>query len=261
MDDISGPCDSWNFDNSTAELRCGPLSGRVDVSHPELGLHQLALGAQSFEASLLCVRRCDEPTDDKTNRPRPWRVADAYVRGSDLVAAYQPSDDWPFSPQIYWQANAADTGADRFSSLSLLVSVQTHLLETWPHISVESQVQSDEVLLLQSGPGKEAAVHSLAPGEELVLPPTTTGCVLQRLAGTPLSYAEIMPANDFREAAVCCSAEGVSRTKWRLFADFLEKGVIWRARMQSLIVPRSNDVELTIAYCRAMDQRPLPLTT
>jgi hypothetical protein len=259
MDDISGDCYSWEFDDSTAELRCGQLSGQIDVSHPELGLHRLALDAQPFEASLLCVRRCDEPTGDKTNRP--WPVADAYVRGSDLVAAYQPSDDWPFSPQIYWGANVWDAGPDRLSSLSLLVSVQTHLLETWPHISVESQVKSDEVLLLQPGPGKEAAVHSLAPGEEVVLPSTTTGCVLQRLAGTPFSYAEIMPANDFRDAAVCSRAERICRTSWRLFADFLEKGVIWRARMQSLIVPSGNDVELTIAYCRAMDQRPLPLTT
>jgi hypothetical protein len=41
----------------------------------------------------------------------------------------------------------------------------------------------------------------------------------------------------------------------------LEKGVIRRARLQSLFVPRENDVQLVAECCRAIESRPLPLTT
>ena len=44
-------------------------------------------------------------------------------------------------------------------------------------------------------------------------------------------------------------------------ADFLEKGVIRRARVHAAVLPRENDVELALECCRAIENRPLPLTT
>jgi hypothetical protein len=49
--------------------------------------------------------------------------------------------------------------------------------------------------------------------------------------------------------------------EWRLFAEFLEKGVIRRARIHGAIVPRDNDVEIAAACCKAIDGLELPLTT
>ena len=49
--------------------------------------------------------------------------------------------------------------------------------------------------------------------------------------------------------------------EWRLFAEFLEKGVIRRARVHGAIVPRKNDIEIAAACCRAIDGLELPLTT
>ncbi len=56
------------------------------------------------------------------------------------------------------------------------------------------------------------------------------------------------------------SPNGAIQSQWELFAEFLEKGVIRRARLQSLFVPRENDVQLVAECCQAIEHRPLPLT-
>ncbi len=48
--------------------------------------------------------------------------------------------------------------------------------------------------------------------------------------------------------------------KWELFADFLEKGVIRRARVYGVLLPREDDIELALECCAAVQQIPLPLT-
>jgi hypothetical protein len=75
------------------------------------------------------------------------------------------------------------------------------------------------------------------------------------------SYAEIMPRSDYKNLRVVRETEGTWRTGWELFADFLEKGVICRARLYGVFLPRANDRELAVAYFDAITKRPLPLTT
>jgi hypothetical protein len=70
-----------------------------------------------------------------------------------------------------------------------------------------------------------------------------------------------MPATDFRELTIQYISDGACQTSWELFADFLEKGVIRRARMQSVFVPRKNDTAIATALCKEIDQQRLPLTT
>src|SRR5262249_47890381 len=85
-------------------------------------------------------------------------------------------------------------------------------------------------------------------------------CVVMRLADQPLSYIEIMPAGDFHAVRPSRDKDNVT-FEWRLFAEFLEKGVIRRARVHCAIVPRDKDVGIAAACCRAIDRLELPLTT
>ena len=80
--------------------------------------------------------------------PAGLNVAESYVRGCDLVATYEPRDDWPYSPQIYWTRRFTETTDQRLGSLSLFVSLQTHLLDTWPRLSIESLLETDEAFFL-----------------------------------------------------------------------------------------------------------------
>jgi hypothetical protein len=198
----------------------------------------------------------DEPSSEQSS----WQLADAYVRGRDLVASYQAHKDWPYATQVYW--SAAESGGFQAwqGGLSLLVSLQTSLLDTWPTMFIASRLVADEVLLVTCESGAPAEIKPLDRGKHSFRPMTSTCCVLSRLAGLPFSYAEIMPASDLREVAID-RGDDACHVRWELFAEFLEKGVIRRARMQSIVVPRANDIEHSVAVCRAIERRPLPLTT
>ena len=67
----------------------------------------------------------------------------------------KPTDDWPFSPQLYWRANSLRAVDGVLASASLLVSVQTHLLDTVPQIAVASQLPCDETLLVSVSDGAQ----------------------------------------------------------------------------------------------------------
>jgi hypothetical protein len=70
-----------------------------------------------------------------------------------------------------------------------------------------------------------------------------------------------MPASDFRQLSIDCEVNRGCSTNWELFAEFLEKGVIRRTRMQAVFLPRVNDLQIARDCCQMMSIRPLPLTT
>jgi hypothetical protein len=242
---------TWTLDGVIGTLRCGALSACVDLARPDLGVQQTRLNGRVLPGRLLAIER------EAENSAWPLVVDDAYVRGDDLVATYHPSDNWPYSPQLYWCAGSLE-GVDEFlCALSLMISLETHLLDTWPRICVGSQLASEELLRIDPRSG---ASQTLQPGDT-IHPSTTACCLVKRLADLPISYVEIMPPSDFRQLTIQRDEAGRLRADWRLFADFLEKGVIRRAQLQTAFVPRENDVRLALSCCQAMDRRPLPLTT
>ena len=245
----------WSLRGNVAELNCGKLSGRIDASRPNAGLHDVAVDGAQQTIDLLRAYRSDI-TNDKS---WPLPVAESYVRGNDLVASYQATDDWPFSPQLYWRADSLRSVGGVLASVSLLVSVQTHLLDTVPQIAVTSQMPCDETLFVSASGG---AHPSAVPIDSSQMIPITNEdcCVVSRLRHVPLSYVEIMPAGDFHAIRLGNEGEGAA-FEWRLFDEFLEKGVIRRARVHAAIVPRESDIEIAAACCKAIDGLELPLTT
>jgi hypothetical protein len=245
------------LEGTTAQLRRGTLSACIDVSRPDWGLRQLNWTGRELPGHLLAVGRWMETSSPDATSAWPLPLADAYVRGDDLVAGYTPADDWPYTPQLYWNATPLPGVDAALASLSLLISVETHLLDTWPRMRVASQLPCQELLAVDPLAG---TAHVLQPNET-VQPTGPVCCVLQRLTDLPISYVEIMPADDFRELTVRRGPGGKHRAELHLFADFLEKGVIRRARLQTAFLPRENDVQLALQCCAAMERRPLPLTT
>jgi hypothetical protein len=245
----------WTLRGNAAQLSCGKLTGRIDPSRPNAGLHDVAFEGAPQSMDLLRAYR-SEITDEKS---WPLSVAETYVRSNDLVAGYQATDNWPFSPQLYWRANSL-CGVDRvLASIMLLVSVQTHLLDTVPQIGVASLLPNDESLLVSVGGGAQPSAAWIDPLQ--TIPSTNEDCcVVSRLRDVPLSYVEIMPAGDFHAISLRADGKGTA-FEWRLFAEFLEKGVIRRARVHAAIVPRENDIEIAAACCEAIDSLELPLTT
>jgi len=264
MDDANKLHSVWTLDGSIARIKSGALNGEIDIARPHLGIRQVEFDDGEVPCRFLLTRRGRDrahnciPRDNKSSWP--LTVADVYVRGNDLVASYRPEEEWPYAPQLYWQAAALQSISGVLGSMSHLVSVQTHLLDTHPKIEAYSQVPCNECLYLTLAETGEASVEP-AEREKVVAPANETCCALWRLSAQPVTYVEIVYATDVREISFGATASGRIFAVWRLFSEFLEKGVIRRARVHGAILPRENDVELAIECCRAIEQSPLPLTT
>lgn len=244
---------AWTLAGEIASLRCAALSATVNLARPQSGLDALRIENAAVAGHLLAL----SPGGGKE---WPARVGDSYVRGCDLVATYAATSAWPYAPQIYW--SAGELGGDStLATLSLLVSIQTNLLDTHPEVDVASRLSSEEVLRLSPAGADDLHVESLPEGETAIQPGAGASCVLWRLADRPVSYAEIVPASDFRRLTVRTARGGFCEARWQLFVEFLEKGVIRRARVHTAFLPRENDVELAAELCRAAENQPLPLTT
>jgi hypothetical protein len=254
MPNASQDTDVWKFQRPVAELQCGSFVARVDASQPQLGVHGLCLHAQSIAGSLFSLTPSDVAA-------WPAALADAYVRGGDLVATYEPAKDWPYAPTNYWRAEQAAAGHGALATLSLLVSIQTNLLDTHPRVRVATELPAEEVIRLSVGASGKLSASAVDSKQCTVASESATTGVLWRLPGGQLSYVEIAETNDFRLLVIQRDDRGVWRADWELFAEFLEKGVIRRARLQAAFLPRENDVELAAELCRGLESRPLPLTT
>ncbi len=270
MDGTTTSSDSWALQHLIAQLRCGILAGHLEVSHPGHGLHHLSLDGRPFDARLLCIYRVGKQAipveypassaEHVLGKGPEWEVTDSYVRGPDLVARYLPTKEWPYSPEFYWRANP-DFDVHPLASLSLIVSVNTHLLDSWPRISIQSSLTSDEVLFLQADTEEDFNSDVIRRGENVYRPSSKLCCALHRLSGARFSYAEIVSSTDFSEARIQHNADNVCYARWELFGHFLEKGVIRRAQLRALILPRENDIEVAMECCRMLEKTPLPLTT
>jgi hypothetical protein len=254
--------DSWRLEGARGFLNAGQLSGRVDAWRPDLGMQETCVGGDDVVERWMCVSRedtQDRATSNTISPTWPLPLAEAYVRGSDLVASYEAVSDWPYSPQIYWRAGHLDAMRDVVGSLSLLVSVQTHLLDTYPKIVVESTIRADHALHLTAD-GRRQAEPAMIGDEAEFRTSAGIHCLLRRLRGSSLSYAEFMPASDFRVVRVTRDSEGRCGVRWEIFAEFLEKGVIRRARVHAAFMRSDNDLATAAACCEAIERDALPLT-
>jgi hypothetical protein len=253
----------WTLDGSIGRLRTDRISALVDVARPDLGFREVRVGECATVHDLLCVRRAilddTRTTSKSTHAGNDWPlpVADAYARGVDLVASYQATEDWPYSPQIYWSADATCSSDGVLSSFLLLVSMQTSLLDAYPQITVGSRVPAIE--LLHADWGGSSFRPQRIEGGITIKPAGGICCLLQRMPDSLASYAEFVSASDIQSLHIE-TRDGNSRGNWRLFAEFLEKGVIRRARIHAAFLRRDDDVELAAACCRAIEHESLPLT-
>jgi len=243
----------WRLDQHRAIGSSRAFQSQLDLDHPERGLQSAEIEHLPAPERILAIA----PSDDHSIWPA--RLTDSYVRGPDLVASYAGTDEWPFAPSIYWIADACEPSSDVLASLRLVISIQTDLLDTHPRLDAFSRLPVDEVVMV-SLVDNDVLVDSHGEGRQEIDPRATACGLIWRLPGSNFSYAELMPTSDFRQFAIDRSTGAVG-SRWQLFGEFLEKGVIRRARLQALVVPRENDVQLVAEACQAIESRPLPLTT
>ncbi len=238
----------WQLREHAATLQLDGLSAEVAAWRPCQGLvNVVAAGSSVAAARLLGV--ATGPTVELRNAA----PVECYVRGADLVVAYESSRECPVRVDAVWRA-IAPAAADRFlAAVDLIVSVRTHLLDAHPDLAVESVLPAGDVFRLRSvdsTAGEPPAVATAAPA--IMEPQSGSGCLLFRLPNVGLTYVEMVHPVDFQHDQLSHGPPGSGelRVAHRLFRSSLEKGVILRARVRGAFVERRDDVE-TGAECYA----------
>lgn len=207
----AGPADSvWTLAGGRAEDRAGGVV--LDLSAPGLGLVTPAgdrwLG---FEVGV--------------GRP----PLDAWVRGDDVTAIWEPGDDRGLRATGLWRCHGADAGVVAWE---LVASATTRLLHADATLAVTSDVEAVEIL--------SAAWQADTPSPFTPGAPAHRGLVLLR-RGDGRSLLLMLHPSDHQAVTVAVD-QGRARVGCWLFPTGVEKGVLLRSRVVAAIGPTADDV-------------------
>ena len=200
---------------------------------------------------------CRQPAADAA-----FALSECYIRGNDVVANYAAVSPRTVPPVIYWRAIHFPHGV---AGIDLLISMQTSRLNSDPRITNRSIVPACEVWCLMSGQQPQAfrqiALSACEPWTAAGR--NVAGAFLFRLTGHDVSYLEIISPAELAEVELCREGElaGPVRLSYQLFPERLEKGVIRRVPIRSLLLPRGTDQQLALDHHRQQSVASPPLAT
>jgi hypothetical protein len=256
----------WRFDKQKAILDASSFTFEIDTQSPESGASCFKLAGTVWQgANPLQIHIFDPFVMGQS------RCEDVYLRGPDLVLSYRMSRVPEFSWQVYWRALVDQEGI--FDGVELIVSVQTDVLDSDPRLTVESHLSTSQLFQLEFGE-KEKIVGQTpsksyeptwteiasAPPSSILDPP---GVLLYRPAGTAHSYLEMIHPTDFAglEVSWKTSDSPANTARFLLFDEPLEKGVIRRGRLRTMVLPRADDLATAQACYQSFVESAIPLTT
>jgi hypothetical protein len=190
----------WQLDGTNARLETPQLNCEMDLASPASGLRAIRAtleSKQTFCAAPSAIMQLTLPS-------KATLLADAYIRGNDLVATYEESADRPCRTQVYWRIECESD----FFGIQLIVSVQTSILDAAPSLTVATQL-----------PGRARLVAE--------------GIVIVPLPDSNLCYVEVADGSNVESTIVRDNSQITNK----LFPGSLEKGVIRRARILGGFLP------------------------
>lgn len=283
---------TWQLEANQATL--AGLGATLRLDRPEEGIQQIpgvggsvtrGGGSAGVRATnpgapgLLCLR----PTSAPGAR---LALKDAYTRGSDLVACYAPSEGFPYETEVYWRVERVDAARGTLL-LTLILSVETQLLDSRPAVTVSSHIAAthaathaaDAGLAADAGRAVAEVVGGLQPrvspdGGSILTPLPAAGG--DSVGDTPRAWLEAVHPSDQAEAqletlplagaadtqagAAADTNASTAGHRWRLFERFLEKGVIRRARLSAALVAGDQIAEQAAQLREEFGRQEPPLT-
>jgi len=245
----------WQFHETVASLIIPGLQACVDAARPAAGLLSVKRQAdvlQDFD--VLSLRSLHDPECDQSE------LVECYVRGDDFIATYREGTDQRLRSQVYWRALKAEQladGGNDIAGVDVFFSVQAETFDCQSNLSLVSWVKVDEVLSAAEGDSQMSPIEPADSSSRASGFTEGSGLVLLRLPGQQVSYAELIDPADFEQAQTSLHRASDFARSVNFFPQPLEKGVIHRARIRSLLLPRENDTELALACYRQMiSERP-----
>ena len=250
---------SWQLRELAAELQCGGLVAEIAPLRPSDGMVNVVVAGHRLAAARLLGIAVGPSVESQSTA-----LIERYVRGADLVVAYEESGQWPVRVDAVWRVAAA-AAADKFvAGIDLIVSVRTHLLDACANLAVQSVVPLSDVFRLPSPHCAACEPLALVAGAPTIIDPERGGgCLLFRLPGVDLTYVEMLHPVDFQHDELSRGEPGggTLRIVHRLFRTSLEKGVILRARVRGVFVKRQGDAEAAAECYASLAAADPPLST
>ena len=209
----SAPATAWAISSGCATcLLAGPPS-RIDLDRPTAGIQLWRQGSEpqrllGLNVEAACVRR------------------DAWCRGGDVTAVYEPVGGAPLRATAMWRATPSwcdATFAPDVWRRELVVSAQTPLLEATPRIAVTADVAGRNATPLTVRPGGLAAPGPDEPPHGFLVPGPGDSLLLFLVHPTDARSIDLQTHGDR------------VRLEARLFPEAVEKGVLLRSRVIAAI--------------------------
>ena len=221
---------NWQLQSDKATLESDQWQVALDPRDPKAGLQ---------------IRYSSKPLGHFLRvTPRPshsFNIQEVYVRQNDLIVRYEQSGDDLYTVQLNWRK--LDCEIPSVLALELWISVQTTLLDTHPTLDVCSSTP-------------EAQWHGLTLNDLSIDKIATTVIGLAKKSGVT-AMVMIESSDALQAKRILGRNEDFT---WRVLGEFMEKGVIRRARLRLLAVPGEFARSKIAQQYRQFTDSPLPLT-
>ena len=220
----------WQLQSNQAWLQNEHWRVELDPRSPNKGL-QIHYGAVALGHFL------------KVN-PKPshsFNIQEAYVRQNDLILRYEQSGEDLYTVQLNWRR--LESQITEGLALELWISVQTSLLDTHPAIDIRSRTP-------------DAMWHILTLDDLSINKSDLAAIGLVKKSG--VTAMVMIDPSEARQAQKTLDRNEYFTLK--LFGEFMEKGVIRRARLRFFAVTGEISRSKIAKQYRTFAESPLPLT-
>ncbi len=241
----------WKVSALGALLELAGLRAELQFDRPQEGWTAVEVdGERLTGAGLMGI---EAPTFSAGESPR---LIDSFVRGGDLVLAYDETPAWPIRVDATFSAAAAE--APLLAAFDLLVSVRTSLLNSRPAMAVRSRVPAEEILVFADPDGDR--LEPVNAGRSYVVESSLP--VVYRLPGGRFSYLEAAYPGQLHRLEASVSPPGdLAEVRHPLFFESLEKGVILRAWLRGVFAARRADLAVARSVYKSLAAEPPPLAS
>ncbi len=224
----------WELEDASAISRSGPFALKLQPTQPGNYL-QLQLEDSCWKAVAV--------------RPQPrhsLQAEEVYVRQSDCIVRFKESADDTYAIQLQWQTLPGPPPGP--CGVELWASVHTSLLDASPELVLASEGTAGSWHI------HDASEFGAAPASDHAERPAALTAFVDGVTRVWM----IAPQDQVQVRLQTGAAEAVQQLA--LFGEFMEKGVIRRARMRFIaVVGQLSPTRLQALYDEFANS-PLPLT-
>lgn len=197
-------------------------------------------------------------------------VDESYVRGNDLVCRYPQRSGDLFGLELCHRVIPIDASC---LAIETICSIQTALLDCHPTCDVASNLQilpaddtDGDAIEESASPGPETALNfknpvSLNFASSTMTPPAITRLGWKNSGSNSRGEVHLaLPPSDRAAAAILVDEKLDYSFRYRLLAEFLEKGVIRKARVWTVVWSVNPSVQQIQHTYQQLLNEPLPLT-